>query len=980
MRSVEILCEIIFCCLMLPVAAQPPNGDCSGAFALEDVSDWCSEAGAFSSQGAGSAVIPAASCFSGSFPDVWFTFIPFATDVTVTIIGSTGINLLEAPEIALYQGSCGLLQEVACVSGIAHSNVNSLYFGGLSLGVSYYIRMQSATGVNGTFQLCINNYNPPEEPSSDCPEAAILCSKESFVVQKLTGPGDDPEEANDALCLSSFGTNAEWHSAWFMWTAGSGGPLTFTLTPLNPPDDIDFVVYEFPNGPGNCADKIVLRCMASSCDGPTGLAESSVDFSEPPNCNDPSQDNFLAAIPMEEGKTYGMMVNNFSSTGIGFEVEFGGSGRIAGPNAAIGAGTAGPVCFGEAIMLNDASSFPDGNIVGWEWNFGPGASLAGAQAPGPHEVSWNTAGPKPVLLRLLTNQGCIVSVVRTVEVICCNAGYEVQATITHLQCPDGADGAISVQTTNPNPPYVYEWNTGQNTPSIEGLSAGLYVLAITDELGCDTILNLEVESPPPFEIDTSLTLPACNGGTDGEVALAVSGATPPYLFSWEGGPFQSAGNYPGLSAGSYEVAVKDAAGCEQMLTIELGELMLDLEGVIAPPSCHDSRDASLMVNPVNGEPPYQYNFNDGSGWASFNTLSGLGAGAYEVAIRDANLCRGSVLFTIESPPPLSLNLVKVDISCHGATDGRLEAMANGGSGSYVFRWNTGSTASALDGLGAGTYELTVTDGNGCVVRNAATLYQPPALELALVSIRPARCHGEASGSLAAAASGGTAPYAFALDGQEFQASPSFDKLQAGDYTLLVRDARGCRQSLNATVEEPPLLSVEAGGPVEVQLGYDTQLQAQASRSGVAFSWQPPAGLSCTDCPAPVLMPLQGSWYTVRVEDENGCTASDSVRVALDESRPVFIPGAFSPNDDGRNDYFTAYLGPGGQRIVFMQVFGRWGGLVFEQENLSPGIPVLGWDGSLQNQPAPSGVYTYVIEVEFIDGARKRYAGSVSLIR
>ncbi len=965
---------------MPPLAAQPGNDGCAGAFLLEDVSDWCSEASAFSNQGASGSGVPPASCFSGPQADVWFSFTPFAADVTITIIGSTGINLLEAPEIALYQGGCDGLQEVACVSGISQSNVNSLHAGGLSLGLPYYIRIQSAPGNNGAFQLCINNYNPPEEPSSDCPEAAILCSKEAFVVQKLIGPGNDPEEANDAGCLNGFATNVEWHSAWFVWTAGSSGPLTFTLTPLNPPDDLDFVVYEFPNGPGDCADKIVLRCMASSCDGPTGLAESSVDFSEPPNCNDPSQDNFLAAIFMEEGKTYGIMVNNFSSTGIGFEMEFGGSGQFAGPDAAIGASTAGPVCLGETITLRDASTYPGGNIVGWEWSFGPGASIAGAQTPGPHGLSWNTPGAKPALLRLLSNQGCIVSTVRMIEVVCCNAGYEAQADISHLECPEGNNGAISVQASSFNPPYGYSWSSGQNTSTIDGLAAGTYMLTITDALGCDTMLSLEVESPPPFSIDTAVTLPACNGGTDGAIALSVSGATPSYLFSWDGGAFQPEGTYSGLPAGDYEAVIRDSRGCERRFTITLRELELEFDIYITPPSCHDSEDASLTIRPLNGQPPYAFNLNDGSGWVNTNSWQGLGAGVYSVGVRDANQCQANFSLAIESPLPLSVSLSATELSCYGATDGGVEASAEGGNGSYAFLWNTGSTAAALRELGAGTYEVTVTDGNGCTIRDAVTLYQPAALALALESINPARCHGEASGSLEASASGGRPPYEFSLDGQIFQGVPRFDNLPAGNYTLSVRDSEGCRLNRNVSVGEPPPLQVEAGGAIEVELGYDVQLQALANGNALAYSWQPAEGLSCTDCSSPVLMPLRSGWYTVRAEDENGCVAVDSVRVSLSEERPVYIPNAFSPNGDGRNDHFAAHPGPGGRQVTSLKVFNRWGALVFAQENLSSGIPVLQWDGMFRNQPAPSGVYTYVIEVEFIDGSRSRYSGSVSLTR
>ncbi len=980
MRSTFLLPIAILLCRALPSAAQPAYDDCSGAYFLEDASDWCSGPGAFSNQQASPSALPAPSCFSGSSADVWFTFIPFGAGITVTVIGNTGLNLLERPEIALYEGNCNSLEERACAPGIAQSNVNSLYFGGLSLGVPYYIRIQA--GSLGTFQLCINNYNPPEEPSSDCPEAAVLCNKESFVVQKLIGPGNDPAEANDASCLNGFSTNVEWHSAWFAWTAGNNGPLTFTLTPLNPPDDIDFVVYEFPNGPGNCAGKIVLRCMASSCDGPTGLNEHSTDFSEPPNCNDPSQDNFLAAIQMEAGKTYGIMVNNFSSTGIGFELEFGGSGQIAGPDAAIAASPGGPICMGETIALQDASTFPDGNIVGWEWSFGPGASISHAQTPGPHELSWNTVGTKPVLLQLRTNQGCIVSIIREIEVLCCNAQYDVQPTVIHPECPGGNNGAISIQTANPNPPYAYRWSNGQNGPDATGLSAGLYSLTITDGLGCDTILSLAVESPSPFRIDTLLLMPACNGGQDGAIGLEVSGATPPYLFSWQGGPFTSEGMYANLPAGNYRAIIKDARDCEILLEIPLTELELEFAPpleAITPPSCHGSQDASVTVVPMNGQPPYQYNFNNGNGFVADNSLNNLAADSYTVDVQDANQCRGSFLFAIEDPPPLSLDISERAISCHGGADGRLEALVGGGSGNYSFLWNTGSTSARLEGLGAGTYELSVIDGNGCEARSALTLAQPSALALALENIQAARCHGEASGRLQAAASGGTAPYTFVLDGHT-QVSSFFDNLYAGHFMLTAQDAAGCAATLSVTIEEPPPLWVEAGEPIELSLGDEIQLQAQSNNTMASYSWSPAEGLSCTGCPWPFLTPLRSGWYTVQAEDPDGCVAKDSVRVSLSEERPVYIPNAFSPNDDGRNDYFTAYYGPAVRQALSMRVFNRWGALAFEQENLSPGIPVLGWGGSFQNQPAPSGVYTYVIEIEFIDGKRVQYSGSVSLNR
>ena len=575
---------------------QPDNDDCLQAIHLEEVADWCSAVNAYSNLGASASMETPADCFTNTEADIWFTFTLQAPGLSVAVLGDAASGSLEGPEIALYEGSCDELEEVACRAGQPTSGARSLQADGLQPGVRHYLRLRSHKP--GTFQLCINNFSPPTSPSSDCPEASVLCNKDPFVVEKVYGPGAVASEANDASCLNGFGANVESHSSWFVWVAGSDGPLTFTLSPVNPPDDIDFVVYEFPNGPGNCQDKIPLRCMASSCDGPTGLNLSSTDLSEPPNCNDPSQDNFLAALQMEAGKTYGLMINNFSSTGLGFKVEFGGSGTIVGPEPRITRDKEGSLCLGDTIVLEDASSFGGGQIVGWDWSFGPDASLPAAQAAGPHQLSYSRTGKKLVWLRLLTSLGCMVNVLEEVEVQCC--------------------------------------------------------------------------------------------------------------------------------------------------------------------------------------------------------------------------------------------------------------------------------------------------GNS--------------------------------------------------------------------------------------------LLVDAGEAIEARLGESVQLQATSPVSGLSYSWSPQLGLSCTDCPNPELLPLESSWYTVRVEEANGCTAEDSVRVTLSKERPVFLPDAFSPNDDGRNDIFTAFPGPAVSQLPSFRVFDRWGTLVFEKENLSPDNPVVGWDGRIQNQPAPLGVYTYVVVVEYINGQRSALSGSVLLVR
>ena len=965
--------------------AQPGNNNCAGAINLQDANDWCSAAGAFSNVGATPSTSTQAGCLTGAFADVWFSFTPLATDVTITVIGnsSSGGSGLLLPEMALFEGNCGALQLVACEPAPIFGNANELTFSGLSLGVPHYILIQGGNGATGSFQLCINNYNAPVEPSSDCPQASILCNKAPFVVQQILGPGNDPTEANDADCLTGFGVNVESNSTWFVWTAGNDGPLAFTLTPLNPPDDLDFVVYEFPNGPGNCADKILLRCMASSCQGPTGLNLSSTDISEPPNCLLPTQDNFLSALQMETGKTYGLMVNNFSTTQIGFGIEFSGSGEFAGPQAMISTNLTGPGCINDPILFLDATNSPTGSIIGWEWEFGPGASPANAFTAGPHQVSYSTPGLKPVLLRLTTSEGCVVTVVEEIEIICCNAQLQATADISPVDCPGANNGSISLNISNPNPPYIFNWSNGESGSSINNLPPGDYTVSISDAAGCDTLLSISISSPPAFTFDTTLLRPTCNGGMDGGISLDVSGGTPPYAFSWQGGPFVPDNNQSNLAAGDYDIVLRDANGCETTFFIPLQELELVLDPTVQavlPPVCNGDANASILVSIGNGLPPYQYDFNDGNGFVDANSLPGLPAGMYMVDVIDANLCRGNFSFVVEDPPLLTLSFQETPVSCFGVADGALSAIPAGGTGGYTFRWDTGNTGASLSALGAGEYSLTLTDASGCNLEQSYSLSQPAEIALSLETTVNVICFGEATGSITASAMGGSPPYSYSLDGANFQQVPTFDNLPAGNYAFFVEDNSGCTTSLNTTISEPPPLLVDAGARQVVILGYEARLQAIPNNLAVTYNWAPAESLDCTDCQSPTALPLRNTVYVVTIEDASGCTATDSVEVAISAERPVFIPNAFSPNNDGRNDLFTAYGGPGMRSIVSLQVFNRWGGLVFEQQNLSAGNPVVAWDGQAGNQPAPAGVYTYVLEVEFIDGQQLRFSGDVNIIR
>jgi len=992
------LTTVLFCWLLSAgLLAQPSNDECDTAIEITEVTDWCSEPGAFTNAGATASGFGPATCFSGPGNDVWFRFTPVATDVVITIIGAANQvagNTLRRPEVALYTGTCaGEINEEQCETDNRDgNNIIELYKGGLAVGLTYFIRVQGGGSQTGTFQLCIENFNPPVAPGGDCFDAAVLCNKDPFVVQQVTGGGSDPTEANDAPCLANAGPgNVESNSTWFTWTAANDGTLEFTLTPLNPSDDLDFVVYELPNGPLNCADKVPIRCMASGsfefpspCMGPTGLREGEDDIAEPAGCNDPRQSNFLQPLDMEEGKSYALMVNNFSDTGNGFKVEFDGSGEFQGPQAAFTTDEPdNTVCVGGEISFADASAFALGSIVNWTWSFGEDAQPATLAGQGPHTVSYTSSGLKSVVLTIESDRGCVVTEIGTILVECCSDHFSVDATIADLQCPDDNTGAIDLEVVNDYAPYSFQWSNGAGTRNITTLTRGDYTVTISDAARCDTIVTFPVISPDTLNIDTLITMPTCNGGTDGAISLQASGGSPPYSYNWEQQGFTSGNSLTNLSVGNYSVVVRDDNDCETPLDIPVRELELILDPSVTalqPPSCFGFSDGSIEVVVDNGLGPYEYDWMDGRGFRDENSLRGLSSGVYEVEVLDANLCRGTFNFNMEDPPALILDFDVIDATCNGVEDGEATAVASGGVGGFSYTWSTGQRDSLAASLEAGVYNVTVLDANQCSIEGSVTIGQPDVTSIEVTDVVDARCFGEPSGQVSVAGIGGNPPYAFSLDGLSFQPENTFVNLPAGDYTIVLTDALGCSEAVTVEVGQPAPLIVDAGADQTIKLGFETRLRAIPNDPGVSYQWSPPDALSCIDCPNPVASPLAPTPYTVTVVDQRGCSTMDSLLVDVLLDRPVYIPNAFSPNGDGLNDYFTLFSGPAAEQILSLRIFDRWGELIFEGENIPLNEESAAWDGTFRGQKLGSGVFVFVAEVAFVNGEIIQYTGDVSLLR
>ncbi|MCB0581147.1 MAG: gliding motility-associated C-terminal domain-containing protein, partial [Phaeodactylibacter sp.] len=261
----------------------------------------------------------------------------------------------------------------------------------------------------------------------------------------------------------------------------------------------------------------------------------------------------------------------------------------------------------------------------------------------------------------------------------------------------------------------------------------------------------------------------------------------------------------------------------------------------------------------------------------------------------------------------------------------------------------------------------LTAANGCdsTVEVSVQALDPISADVATTDVS---CAGFQDGAIVIEPpTGGEPPYRYSLDGSVFQEENIFAGLFAGNYTVYIRDGRGCQLSREIQLEEPPPLQLALPGDETLKLGDSLRLVPDIAGAGeLSYHWSPPIGLSCADCREPVAAPLESTLYRLQVTDQNGCTAVDDILVLVDQSALFYIPNAFSPNGDGRNDRLLIYPGPAVERILLFRVFSRWGELVFEEKDAAPGEQA-GWDGTFNGQRMAGGVYVYYAEAGLKDG-------------
>lgn len=192
---------------------------------------------------------------------------------------------------------------------------------------------------------------------------------------------------------------------------------------------------------------------------------------------------------------------------------------------------------------------------------------------------------------------------------------------------------------------------------------------------------------------------------------------------------------------------------------------------------------------------------------------------------------------------------------------------------------------------------------------------------------------------------------------------------------------GCDLDVTVDVATLPAVTVALPPDTTLKIGAMLALTPQVDGSGMLhYTWTPPGGLSCADCPEPVFEALQSAAYLLTVADANGCSGADSIRLTVLDTCGVRAPDAFSPDRDGLNETFYLLTDPCVHTIRSLRIFTRWGEEVFRQVNAPPNRADLGWDGRSNGRDFPADVLLWVAELEYFDGRRAQLSGELLLLR
>ncbi|CAN5298719.1 hypothetical protein BH09BAC5_BH09BAC5_00370 [soil metagenome] len=642
----------------------------------------------------------------------------------------------------------------------------------------------------------------------------------------------------------------------------------------------------------------------------------------------------------------------------------------------------------------------NGNVSCFGGNNGQ-ATVNASGGTSPYVYSWNSIPAQSTATASSLNSGIYTVVVTDANGCVSSSSINItepsvlagNVTVTPVTCNGGTNGSAHILIAGGTPPYATAWNTTpvQYGNNASNLNSGNYIVTVSDANGCLFSSPASITQPAALSAGiTNTTSVSCYGGTNGTASVNANGGTAPYNYSWNTIPPQNSANASSLAAGNYTVTVTDANGCATIGTIAISQ---PAQLVIVPTSgdtvCPGTQ-VLIGATSTGGTGPYNYNWNNNLGNSATHIVTPNFPTNYIVNVTDANGCVSNTTSVYIDVFLFSASDLVMNIGpdfCAGLSS-TIGATVSGNPGALTWVWANQSWTNGgpftVTPTQTTTYSVTVTNQCGVSVSNFSTIIVHP---LPFVTLTPQSSSGCDRVPLTFTDNDPTnTSCSYHWDfGDNFSgtgSSISHNYETTGLYTVNVTliSPYGCigigNTTANVIVYISPTADFSVASTVVSELEPTFNFVNGCSSNTIGWQWD--FGDNATDnIPSPSHTYSQKGNYTARLiaTSTGGCMDTTELPLIVEPEFTLYVPNAFTPNGDGKNDVFFAY---GNEIKSFsMMVFDRWGNMIFRSESISNG-----WDGTASNGSdiAQQDVYVYKIAVKDNLGKSHSLTGSVSLLK
>jgi len=540
---------------------------------------------------------------------------------------------------------------------------------------------------------------------------------------------------------------------------------------------------------------------------------------------------------------------------------------------------------------------------------------------------------------------------------------------TNVVCFGDSSGALVIDAIGGRPDYTFSW-TGPNgfvsaNQNIDTLIAGTYDLLLTDSSGCQDTLSFNISQNEEIVLEVTTIEIACYGDNNASITINnISGGVAPYTVAWSN--FATGMSQTNLSAGMYTITITDGLECSKSFPFDIEEAPLFLiDPELTQISCSGENDASIVLNFQGGVSPVSVVWNDDS--TAGVERNNLGPGTYSVTITDGTPCVIQDSFTIFNilPLQLSANITHAE-DCDEVNSGAINLLIAGGTLPFDVVWSNGAMTEDLSNIPPNTYYVTVTDAKGCQIEGSWEVdrFEPLVLDVDVQSQVDCDAH-TVDQTFVALASGGVPPFQF--NWSSGNVSGLNNELMTTDnnglVVLDVVDSNGCSTNFTFNVEIPVLGDPEFETSSFGFSNYGVyaildpiQFTNTATGDFVSVLWDFGDGsFSGEENPIHTYVQVGNFMVTQTVTYPFGCVFTYTVMLTVEKGYKLIMPNAFTPNEDGLNDFFgPKYIG---LNKLELNIYDTWGSLIYSES----GDNIRGWDGKMKDEAAENGNYYYTFK-------------------